>query len=238
MKRPVLAVLGILGAVAATWLLGTYAADPLLRFLSVIQTVGPTAPLLFILAYVVAVVALVPGSILTLAAGAMFGVVMGVVVVFIAATTGASLAFLIGRHVARSAVERRLSRDPRFASIDRAVGRQGMKIVFLLRLTPVVPFNLLNYALGVTRVSFRDYLVASAGMLPATVLYVYTGHLIGELAMIAAGSTVAPGGWSLLLLVLGLIATAALVVVVTRMAREALREDAGIGNGITPETQA
>jgi uncharacterized membrane protein YdjX (TVP38/TMEM64 family) len=235
MTRPWGAVLAIVTAGVVIWVIGRLAGEPILRFLTAIETAGAAAPILFASLYVLAVVALVPGSILTLAAGAMFGVVTGVAIVFVAAVAGASLAFLIARYLARPAVERRLTHDERFARIDRAVGRQGLKIVFLLRLTPVVPFNLLNYALGITRVSFRDYVFASVGMLPGTVLYVYSGRLMGELATIAAGSSVRPGVGSMLLLILGLIATTALVILLTKLAREELREETGIGGGTTLE---
>src|SRR5439155_1410723 len=102
-----------------------------------------------------------------------------------AATLGASAAFLVGRYLARAAVERRIAANPRFAAIDRAVGAEGRKIVFLLRLSPVFPFNLLNYALGLTRVRFADFFLASVGMLPGTVLYVYSGKLIGDVTGLA-----------------------------------------------------
>jgi uncharacterized membrane protein YdjX (TVP38/TMEM64 family) len=217
----------VLGAALLTglWALGRFAGEPALELVQRIGDMGAAAPILFIVVYILATVALVPGSLLTLAAGAMFGVWRGTLIVFVGAVVGATLAFLIARHLARPAVERRLGRDPRFARIDSAVGREGGKIVLLLRLTPVLPFNLLNYGLGITRVRFRDYVFASVGMLPGTILYVYSGRVIGEITAIAAGVGVerGPGSWAVL--VLGLVATLALVVVITRIARRALAED-------------
>ena len=119
-------------------------------------------------------------------------------------------------------IERRLAGDGRFAAIDRAVGEQGRKIVFLLRLSPVFPFTLLNYALGLTRVKLGDYLIASIGMLPATLLYVYTGKVAGDVTAVAGGSAQARGLADWAVLVIGLVATAAVTVIVTRIARRAL----------------
>jgi uncharacterized membrane protein YdjX (TVP38/TMEM64 family) len=223
-SRIVLVLAGVAGVV---WL-GSSLGDRLPALLGRVEAAGATAPLLFGGVYVAAVIVMVPGSILTLAAGALFGVVRGTVVVFIAATLGASIAFLLARGLARPLVERRLRRDPRFERIDTAVGRNGWKVVFLLRLTPVVPFNLLNYALGATRVGFRDYVTASIGMLPGTVLYVYSGRAIGGLAAVAAGERVTAGPLGTAVFVLGLVATLLLVVLVTRVARDALRDEAGI----------
>src|SRR5262249_36543250 len=149
---------------------------------------GAWGPIVFIVGYAVATVAFVPGSVLTLAAGAIFGLAPGVVYVFIAAVLGSTAAFLVSRYVARQVIERRLKDNPRFAAIDRAVGAQGRKIVFLLRLSPVFPFNLLNYALGLTQVRFADYLIASIGMLPGTLLFVYYGKLAGDVAALAGGA--------------------------------------------------
>jgi uncharacterized membrane protein YdjX (TVP38/TMEM64 family) len=181
----------------------------------------------FAAAYAAATVAFVPGSLLTLAAGAIFGLVKGTLLVFAAATVGAGLAFLVSRHLARSAVERRLAGNARFGAIDRAVAREGRKIVFLLRLSPVFPFNLLNYALGLTRVRFGDYLIASVGMLPGTLLYVYYGALAGEVAIVAGGGAPAKGAGYYAVLALGLAATIAVTALVTRTARRALREATG-----------
>ena len=125
-----------------------------------------------------------------------FALVSLILYVLVAATLGACAAFLVSRHLARALVERRLDSNPRFAAIDRAVGEQGRKIVFLLRLSPIFPFNMLNYGLGLTRVRFVDYLLACAGMLPGTLLYVYYGKLAGDVAALAGGAAVErDAGW-------------------------------------------
>ncbi|MBI3303575.1 MAG: TVP38/TMEM64 family protein, partial [Deltaproteobacteria bacterium] len=171
-------VLGV-AAVVMLIVLGRRAGAYLPQFAMWVNSLGVWGPIVFIAGYTAAAVAFVPGSLLTLAAGAIFGLAQGVFYVFIAAVLGSSAAFLVSRYLARGAIERRLAGNARFAAIDCAVGAQGRKLVFLLRLSPVFPFNLLNYALGLTNVRFIDYLAASAGMLPGTLLYVYYGKLAG-----------------------------------------------------------
>lgn len=217
----------VAGAVVALAILGRKAGGYLPAFASWVDGLGPWGPLVFIAGYVAATVAFVPGSLLTLAAGAIFGLTRGAIYVFIAATLGAAAAFFVARHVARGAIERRLAGNPRFAAIDRAVGAQGRKIVFLLRLSPAFPFTLLNYALGLTQVRFADYLVASLGMIPGTLLYVYYGKLAGDVATLAGGTGVEKGAGYYAVLLLGLAATIAVTTVVTRTARRALENATG-----------
>jgi len=197
------------------------------QFATWVDGLGFWGPIVFVLGYAGATLAFIPGSVLTLASGAIFGLVEGTAYVFVAATLGATLAFLVARHGARAAIEKRIEGDARFAAIDRAVGEEGRKIVFLLRLSPVFPFNLLNYALGLTRVSLADYFVASVGMFPGTLLYVYTGKIIGDVAAVAggAGPERGPGSWALI--GVGLVATLLVTVIVTRIARRALAEATG-----------
>lgn len=189
-----------------------------------IAAAGPAGPLVFFGLYVAACVLMLPGSILTLGAGALFGIVNGTLLVSLSSTAGATAAFLVGRFLARGMVARRVAGNPAFAALDEAVAGEGWKIVGLTRLSPVFPFNLLNYAFGLTRVSLRDYVLASwAGMLPGTLLYVYLGSLAGSLAELgaqAAGRARTPAEW--VFYGIGLVATAAATVVVTRIARRAL----------------
>jgi uncharacterized membrane protein YdjX (TVP38/TMEM64 family) len=196
-------------------------------FAAWVRSLGPLGPVAFVLGYAIATVALVPGSLLTLAAGAIFGLGAGIAYVFVAAVLGSTAAFLVARYVARGAVERRLQRQPRFDAVDRAIARDGRRIVFLLRLSPVFPFALLNYALGLTRVRLRDYVAASVGMLPGTALYVYVGKLAGDLATLAAGDARPRGPAHYALLAVGLAATVLVTVIVTRTGRRAL--DAATG---------
>jgi uncharacterized membrane protein YdjX (TVP38/TMEM64 family) len=193
-------------------------------FAAWVDGLGFWGPVVFILGYAIAVAAAPLGAALTLTAGAIFGIVAGVVYVFIAALLGASLGFFISRYLARSAIEQRLAGNARFNAIDRAVGKEGLKIVFLLRLSPLLSFTLLNYALGLTRVRYRDFLLASFGMLPGTLLYVYYGKLAGDVAALAGGAGVQKGWGYYAVLGLGLVATIAVTAVVTRIARRTLGE--------------
>jgi uncharacterized membrane protein YdjX (TVP38/TMEM64 family) len=216
-------VAGLLALIAVFALARAVDAPARLReALLVVQRLGPWGPVLFVGLYVAATVLLLPGWILTLGAGAVFGVVTGTITVSIGAILGATAAFLIGRHLAREAVARRLEAYPRFRALDEAVAREGWKIVGLTRLTPVFPFNLLNYAFGLTRVSLRQYFFASwIGMLPGTVTYVYLGSLAGDLATLGQGNRVRTG-WEWALYAVGLLATITVTVYVTRLARAAL----------------
>lgn len=213
-------------AIAAIVAVHHQGAGGLLRSaLEWIGRLGPLGPLAFIALYVGACVAFVPGSILTIGAGVVFGLVRGSIYVSIAATLGATSAFLIGRYLARDWVAAMIAANPRFRAIDEAVGREGWKIVGLSRLSPVFPFNLLNYAFGLTRVRLRDYFLASwLGMIPGTVMYVYIGSIAGDLAK-AAGDGAHPASqarWALNLV--GLAATVAVALYAARIAARALHD--------------
>jgi len=187
---------------------------------------GIWAPLLFVAVYAIATVFLVPGSALTLGAGAVFGLGWGLLWVTVGANLGAQAAFLVGRYLARARVAESMARYPWFSAVDRAVGEEGWKIVGLTRLSPVFPFTLLNYAFGLTRIPFRFYAIATFfGMMPGTVLYVYLG------ALAHAGienENRSPAQWAVLLV--GLAATLAVTILVTRTARRAL------GSKLDPNT--
>lgn len=176
----------------------------------------------YVLLYILATVLFIPGSILTLGAGVLFGVFKGSIIVSLAATLGAVSAFLVGRYLARGWVAARIADNPRFKAVDQAVAREGWKIVGLTRLSPVFPFNLLNYAFGLTSVSLRDYFWATwIGMIPGGVMYVYLGSLAGDLALLGVEErSRSPFEWGLYLL--GLVATVTVTIFVTRLARTAL----------------
>lgn len=194
------------------------------QILARIQGLGAWAPIGFAGVYILSAVFFVPGSILTLAAGVLFGVFWGTVAASIAATLGAAAAFLVGRHLARGWVERRIAGKERFGAVYKAVAREGWKIVLLTRLSPVFPYNLLNYAFGLSGVSFWGYTLASwIGMIPGALMYVYIGSLAGSLAMVGAGEREnSPFEWALY--GLGFVATVLLTVYITRVARNALNK--------------
>mgnify|MGYP000104496962 CR=1 FL=1 len=202
--------------------------DFLSNALNWVDQLGPTGPAIFILLYIAACVFFIPGSALTLGAGAIFGVVKGALFVSVGSTLGATAAFLVGRYVARNWVARKIAKNEKFAAIDKAVGEEGWKIVGLTRLSPVFPFTLLNYAYGLTKVSLRDYVLASwIGMMPGTVMYVYLGSL-ARLGVEAQAATKA----QLMLKIVGLLATVVVTIYVTKIARRALR------NRIDPLTES
>lgn len=213
--------------------LGRSAGAYVPQFAEWVDGLGALGPIVFVIGYALAVVAFIPGSILTLAGGAIFGLLEGTIYVFVAAVIGSTASFLIARHGAREAIEKRIDGDPRFAAIDRAVGEQGRKIVFLLRLSPAFPFNLLNYGLGLTKVKLTDYLIASFGMLPGTLLFVYSGKVAGDVAAIAGGAQTEKGPLDWALLIVGLLATAIVTIYVTRIAKQAL--DAATGDEAVAE---
>ena len=201
--------------------------DRLVALLSTkVEQLGVGGPVVFIAVYIFAAVLFVPGSALTLAAGAVFGLVTGTIVVSLASTTAAAASFLIGRYLARDAVRQWAAKNPRFAAIDRAIGQGGWKIIALLRLSPAMPFSLGNYLFGVTSIRFWPYVLTSwLAMLPGTFMYVYLGYA-GRAGLTAAAggeSSRSPGQWALL--VVGLAATIAVTVYVTRLARKAVKEN-------------
>jgi len=196
----------------------------LIRALDWISGMGVWGPLIFMIIYVLACVFFLPGSILTLGAGVIFGVIEGTVIVSLSSTLGATAAFIVGRYFARDWVAKKIEGNPGFKTIDDAVAKEGWKIVGLTRLSPVFPFNLLNYAYGLTKVSLRDFFLASwIGMLPGTVMYVYIGSLVGDLARLGTGGrTRTTAEWALY--VVGFMATAMVTIYVTRIARSALNK--------------
>ena len=189
-----------------------------------IEQLGWIGIAVFILLYVLACILFLPGSILTLGAGVVFGVVQGSIIVSIASTLGATAAFMVGRYLARDWIGHKIEGNTKFAAIDDAIGREGWRIVGLTRLSPIFPFSLLNYAFGLTRVSLGQYVVASwAGMIPGTIMYVYLGSLAGSLATLGSdgsSQTRSPAQWALY--GVGLVATLVVTVYVTRIARRAL----------------
>jgi uncharacterized membrane protein YdjX (TVP38/TMEM64 family) len=228
-NKPWLTIAALGLAVAAAALVGREASVFVPRFGAWVAGLGPWGPIAFMAAYGIVAVCLMPAVLLTLAGGALFGVVHGVVYVMIGATFGAALAFLSGRYAARRFVEHLLQRYPTLIAIDRAVEREGLRLVFLLRLSPAVPYTLLNYALGLSRVRFSHYLAGSIGMLPTVAMYVYSGKVAGDLVTLASGAAAPRGGAYYAMLGLGLAATVAVTVYVTRLARRAIAEavDAG-----------
>lgn len=218
-------MLAALVALTALILVGRSAAEIIPAFSGWVDRLGVWGPVVFVAGYAIACVLFIPASLLTIAAGAIFGLGVGIALVLAGATLGATASFLIARYVARDAVKRRLSRDPRLAAIDRVVVADGRRIVLLMRLSPVFPFGALNYALGLTQLRLVDLLIAMIGIVPGTTLYVYSGTVAGVVAG-AVGSTGPERGPAYYaLLALGLMATLVVTVLITRAARRALRDN-------------
>jgi uncharacterized membrane protein YdjX (TVP38/TMEM64 family) len=148
-----------------------------------VKSLGSVGVIAFVVVYNVATVLLIPASLLTLGGGALYGVVWGSVYVIVASMLGAIIAFAIGRYCARNWVCQQIQAHPKFKLIDQAVAQDGMKIVLLTRLSPLFPFNLLNYVFGITCIPLKDYVFGSVGIIPGTVMYVYIGSLLGIAAL-------------------------------------------------------
>ena len=187
-----------------------------------IVALGAWAPVLFILAYVAAALTLAPAFLLTFAAGAVFGLWRGTILVYIGAVLGSSAVFALAAPLARSRFLRWIDRDPRVAAVRMALVGDAVWVMFLLRLSPLVPYVLLNYALALSGVRYRDFLLATVGMLPAIVMYVYYGKIVGDVAKIAAGVAPRRGAEYWIVIAVGLVATIVATTMITRAARRAI----------------
>ncbi len=187
-----------------------------------IRHLGMAGAFIFIGVYAVAAILFLPGAIFTIAAGLVYGIAGGTAVALAGATLGAGLAFLVARYLLRSRIEKFAKKNKRFGAIDAAVGKQGWKIVGLLRLSPLIPFNVSNYFYGLTSIGFWPYLLASCvGMLPGTLLYVYLGA-IGQAGLSGGKKGHSPLEWTFL--GVGLLATIGVTVFVSRLAKKALKK--------------
>ena len=189
---------------------------------SQLSTLGPWGPVLFVALYIVASLTMAPAFILTFAAGAVWGLWQGSVYVYIGAVLGASAVHLLAGRLVRSRVTRWLDREPRVAAVRRAVADQGVWVMFLLRLSPLIPFVQLNYALVLSGVRYRDYMLATIGMWPTIIMYVYYGKVAGDVAALATGVAPERGPEYYALLVVGLVATVVATTMVARAAKKAM----------------
>lgn len=195
--------------------------NELQRLLEWIDSLGVGGYFAFTLVYILASILLLSGAILTLGAGAIYGVVKGSVLVIVASNLAAIASFLAGRYLARGWVNNLINQRPSFKAIDEAVAKEGWKIVGLTRLSPIFPFVFLNYAFGLTQISLKDYFFSSCiGMLPGTIMYVYIGSLVGIATLGTGGREKTFFEWSLY--IVGLVATVAVTVYVTKIAKKAL----------------
>lgn len=185
-----------------------------------IESLGIIGMSLFVLVYILACIFLIPGSPLTVGAGAVFGFWTGLILVSVGSTLGAVAAFLISRYLARGFIEKKIDKSHKFSAMDMAIKREGWKIIFLARLSPIIPFFLLNYALGLTKIRLRTYIISSwAGMIPGTVLYTYIGSL-GKTILTTENSL---ADW--VILGVGLIATVSVTLIISKIAKRSLALD-------------
>jgi len=205
---------------------GRSIASHLAALTSDLHALGAWGAVLSVLGFAVASVAFVPAGLLTMLAGALFGIPDGIIVAFLGASLGACIAFLLARHAARGMVERWLEAYPRAARLRAAVGTRGRRIVGLLRLSPVIPFSVINLAMGVTRMRFIDFVVANVAMLPVTALYVYYGAAAGALVSVRAEQHPHDAAYWMAF-VLGLVATIVVTTMVARLATRALARAEG-----------
>lgn len=219
--RVVLFVAAVILILLLGWALD--AARHLQNALFWVDSLGLWGPVVYVGIYILVCIFMIPGSILTLGAGAVFGVLRGTIYTSVGSTLGATVAFMLGRFLLRDWVKQKVETSPRLAAVDEAVDREGAKIVFLLRMSPLVPFSISNYVYGLTPVKLGRYIVASwLGMIPGTIMYVYIGSLARRLAELgAAQRSTSPMEWTLY--VVGLIATVIATVRVTVVARRALK---------------
>ena len=195
--------------------------------LTLVENLGIWGSLLYILIYNVATLLFVPGSLLTMKGGCLFGPVWGFIYVLIAAIVGSIWAFILGRYLSRDWVYKKFGKNPKFQAINKAVEKEGWKIVFLTRLSPLFPFNLLNYIFGITNVSLKDYIIGSIGMIPGTIMYVYIGSLATDLSTITMSnypSNTETQMFQWIIRIIGLIATVALTVYINKIAKQALNK--------------
>jgi len=198
------------------------------RLLVQVGQMGGWGVLLFILLYVLAAIAMAPAVVLTVAAGAIYGVARGSAIVFVGASLGGYAAYGVARRLANTRLLRRLDREPRVAVVRHAIGHDSLWVQFLLRLSPIVPFTMLNYALGLARVNLKDFSLALVGMLPAIVMYTYYGRVVGDVTALAAGRIPPRDTFYYVLLGVGLVSTVLASTLIARAAKRALKAPTGI----------
>uniref|UniRef100_A0A5B6Z8U7 VTT domain-containing protein n=1 Tax=Davidia involucrata TaxID=16924 RepID=A0A5B6Z8U7_DAVIN len=214
----------LLAAITAAFI--SLPAEKILKdfLLWVKQDLGPWGPLVLAVAYIPLTILAVPASVLTLGGGYLFGLPVGFVADSVGATIGATAAFLFGKTIGRSYVISKLKNYPKFQAVAIAIQRSGFKIVLLLRLAPLLPFNMLNYLLSVTPVHLGEYILASwVGMMPITFALVYVGTTLKDLSDVTHGwNEVSTTRW--VFMVSGFLISVIIMVYVTKVAKEALDE--------------
>ena len=185
---------------------------------------SPLGAVLFVPIYALWVTLLLPGVWASMLAGVLYGPWLGSAIVFLGACLGAEAAFLFGRTILRDWAQRRLVGRPKLQVVQKAVSREGLKLILLTRLSPAFPFSLLNFIYGLSDVSFRDYTIGLIGILPGTILFCGLGSLAGDLARFGEVLSDDNDITSSVIRLVGLIATLAVVWLVARAARNVLKD--------------
>jgi len=218
------AILLVLGVIVYI-LISCPVAEILLECVAWIDNMGAWGVLLFMVVFSIGVILFLPASVMSLGAGFAYGIVLGSVLVTIAGTIGAIVAFLLSRYIARDWVTKIIARDKRFQRVDKAIETNGFKFVLLTRLSPIVPYVLQNYTYGLTAVSLKDYCKASIlGMLPGTFLYVYLGSMITEASEIASSDFLTTPE-HIAFYAIGFAATVAITIALAKIAKKAMQEE-------------
>jgi len=217
---------GVVLAVAALVVAGRRLpfGDWLAQFGGWIAGLGVLGVALYVAAHVAVSLLMLPAVLMTIGAGFLYGLVPGTAIALAGATAGSAASFLVARHLARDRVAHAAARDPRFAALDSAIGKKGWRIVFLLRMSAVVPFVLSNYVYGLTAIRFWPYVVASAtGMIPLTLLYAGLGAAARTAGGEGAAADVSPPpAWAAVVFGTGFAITVVVTVYVARLTRRAL----------------
>ena len=193
-----------------------------------VEKLGFWGYLLFIFLYNIGTLLFIPGSILTIKGGCLYGLFLGSIIVLFSALFGSIICFLLGRYYCRDWVHQQIKKYPLLQKLDRVVAQEGWKLVFLTRLCPLFPFNLLNYFFGITEISLKDYIIGSFAILPGTVMYVYIGSLARDLATFDIsnyGETPETQSLIWMMRLLGLIATIAITIYTIQIAQKTLNQD-------------
>ncbi|MEW5302576.1 MAG: hypothetical protein WDW36_005345 [Sanguina aurantia] len=223
---PILAAVGFVGGIAVLLGGGYFFRDYIQQFLNffivAVDEWGPLGYAAYAGVYIVLEVLAVPAIPLTMTAGVIFNPVVGTLVTSLSATIAATIAFLIARYLARDKIRGFATQNPRFAAIDRAIGKDGLKFVTLLRLSPLLPSSASNYLYGLTSVELGPYILGSfVGMLPGTFAFVSAGHAGKAVLSGAEGGTLGLEVWQI---ALGLTATALALGFVGTLAKKAIEE--------------
>tara|TARA_B110001452_G_C15241165_1_gene429726 strand:- start:5742 stop:6470 length:729 start_codon:yes stop_codon:yes gene_type:complete len=194
-------------------------------FLDWFEELGALAPILFTLMLIIGVVILAPTPIIKVTAGALFPYWIAVIINFTASIVGGLLAFLLGRWLFRDTIAKTVASDRRLQSIETAIGEEAMKISVLVRLSPLIPDEWLNYIMSSGPVTTRVFFISNLSSIIYSLAYAYFGHTIGEIALSSdgmGGFKQSPLGMSLLFL--GLMATILATIIVTRVTMKGLND--------------